>query len=674
MAPDVAEDVAPDVAEDVAPDVAEDVAPDVAEDVVEDVEPDTGPVVPPNCGDSVVQADEGEECDDGNDDDLDECTSFCTIAACGDGVVGVSIGEVEERDVEVTNFGGVTGPICDTGASCAGSSCPVLDDDTAPEHGICQALGYFRAIRVTWGGSFGADADPAVRANNFACFDYDCVEGFTDTAGACGEGRMLSSIVCEGFAPEPCDDGENGLGPNQCRPGCELPVCGDGVADTEYGEDCDDANDIVDDGCNNCLFPSCGDGVVQVGEDCDDGNDDETDGCRMDCTFPECGDGVVQVGGGGFVVDADFEDGFPEGVTFAGGDWTLAGGEYEGSQSARAATIGASGSSSMAISFTIETEAEFSFAYRVSSESCCDGLRVSDNGTQLLDERGEIPWTTATFTLDAGSHEIRFEYFKDGSVDTGQDTALVDAITVGVDFAYFEECDNGPDNSELPDACRPGCVLPSCGDLVIDSGEECDDGNDVDDDGCSNNCRLPGCGDGILQEAEGEECDDGDANADEADACRTDCTLPTCLDGITDTGEECDDGDDIADNGCSLICRLPGCRDGVLQEDLGEECDDGNDVAEDGCSNNCLTPQCGDGITQLEEPFNEECDDGNDIDDDGCRDDCTLSFCGDGLVQTGVFQTFGSYDFEEAEILSQFRTVGAGWSSPTTPRPASKRW
>ena len=65
--------------------------------------------------------------------------------------------------------------------------------------------------------------------------------------------------------------------------------------------------------------------------------------------------------------------------------------------------------------------------------------------------------------------------------------------------------------------------------------------------------------------------------------------------------------------------------------------------------------------SQLEEPFNEECDDGNDIDDDGCRDDCTLSFCGDGLVQTGVFQTFGRYDFEEAEIPSQFRTVGAGW-------------
>ena len=32
-------------------------------------------------------------------------------------------------------------------------------------------------------------------------------------------------------------------------------------------------------------------------------------------------------------------------------------------------------------------------------------------------------------------------------------------------------------------------INPSCGDGHIQSGEECDDANDVDDDNCDNTCR-----------------------------------------------------------------------------------------------------------------------------------------------------------------------------------------
>eukprot|EP01052_Picozoa_sp_SAG31_P007535 SAG31_NODE_359_length_17032_cov_11.017894_19_plen_352_part_00 len=40
-----------------------------------------------------------------------------------------------------------------------------------------------------------------------------------------------------------------------------------------------------------------------------------------------------------------------------------------------------------------------------------------------------------------------------------------------------EECDEGEQNSEEPDAqCRTNCELAKCGDGVVDSGEECDDG------------------------------------------------------------------------------------------------------------------------------------------------------------------------------------------------------
>ena len=32
---------------------------------------------------------------------------------------------------------------------------------------------------------------------------------------------------------------------------------------------------------------------------------------------------------------------------------------------------------------------------------------------------------------------------------------------------------------------------PICGDGILDVGEACDDGNDIDDDGCANDCTLP---------------------------------------------------------------------------------------------------------------------------------------------------------------------------------------
>ncbi len=43
------------------------------------------------CGDGEVQGD--EECDDGNDDDLDACLSSCELAGCGDGIVHDDFGE-----------------------------------------------------------------------------------------------------------------------------------------------------------------------------------------------------------------------------------------------------------------------------------------------------------------------------------------------------------------------------------------------------------------------------------------------------------------------------------------------------------------------------------------------------------------------------------------------------
>ncbi len=66
--------------------------------------------------------------------------------------------------------------------------------------------------------------------------------------------------------------------------------------------------------------------------------------------------------------------------------------------------------------------------------------------------------------------------------------------------------------------------------------------------------EFSACGDLVVQA--GEECDDGLGNSDTiSDACRTDCTEPDCGDGILDSGEACDDGNASAGDGCSGTCQ-----------------------------------------------------------------------------------------------------------------------
>ena len=135
-------------------------------------------------------------------------------------------------------------------------------------------------------------------------------------------------------------------------------------------------------------------------------------------------------------------------------------------------------------------------------------------------------------------------------------------------------------------------TLPRCGDGMVNAGEQCDDGNLLDNDGCSANCTTeepqPRCGDGMVNA--GEQCDDGNLLDD--DGCSANCTTEVpqtrCGDGAVNAGEQCDDGNLLDNDGCSATCMLekpPCCGDGKLDAD--EQCDDGNTNAGDGCSATC---------------------------------------------------------------------------------------
>jgi len=226
----------------------------------------------------------------------------------------------------------------------------------------------------------------------------------------------------------------------------------------------------------------------------------------------------------------------------------------------------------------------------------------------------------------------------------------------------------------------PGGV---CGDGVLDEGEECDDGNNVDGDGCSatceieetgggcaDDCSLPGCATDPLCVDPVDECDLNNVDCslavcasqpectiqvDDCDLDNIDCSLTACADEpeCMTPVEECD-----LDN---VDCDLAACADQPECMTPVEECDLDNvdcDLAACADQPECMTPVeecdldnvdcdlaacadqpecapvdgvCGDGIVDAD----EECDDGDDNSDteaDACRTDCTFATCGDGVV------------------------------------------
>ncbi len=332
-------------------------------------------------------------------------------------------------------------------------------------------------------------------------------------------GRLSAVVIvlAMGFGHAGCSDDD-----------ASGAVCGNGIV--EAGEDCDDGNNLNGDGCSgSCMDEStseCGNGTVETGEECDDGNTTNGDGCSATCqdeSTPECGNGTVETG-------EDCDDG-----NTTNGDGCSATCQDESTPECGNGTV--------------ET-----------GEDCDDGNTTDGDGCSATCQDESTP--------ECGN----------GTVETGED------------------CDDG--NSDNTDACPDGtggtCLDATCGDGFVHTGTEgCDDGNLTDGDGCSATCELENCGNGTVET--GEDCDDG--NDDNTDAC-PDGTGGTCLDAVCGDGfiwdghEECDDGNLTDGDGCSTTCISEICGDGTLQG--GEACDDGNLTDGDGCESDCTVTICGD--------------------------------------------------------------------------------
>ncbi len=106
---------------------------------------------------------------------------------------------------------------------------------------------------------------------------------------------------------------------------------------------------------------------------------------------------------------------------------------------------------------------------RFSPHVCGDGILASafneqcDLGRNLNGQPGQ--------DCDGSCHFVRLDTCGDGIIDP-----------------LYEQCDDGKRNGG--DTCRYNCVLPRCGDALLDPNEECDDGNNISNDGCSDVCMI----------------------------------------------------------------------------------------------------------------------------------------------------------------------------------------
>ena len=200
---------------------------------------------------------------------------------------------------------------------------------------------------------------------------------------------------------------------------------------------------------------------------------------------------------------------------------------------------------------------------------------------------------------------------------------------------------------------------PECGNIKVESGEACDDGNTESGDGCTADCSAvedgylcpqlggacekreeenpdkPKCGNGKVENL--EKCDDG--NREDGDGCSSDCSA-------IEAGYDCP-----AEGGACTEHVTAKCGDGHVND--SELCDDGNTDDEDGCSADCMTIEdgyqcpteggtctptgCGNGTVERD---TEECDHDGLPEDYGqgeCTATCRLAhYCGDANQSPGA--------------------------------------
>jgi fibro-slime domain-containing protein len=447
---------------------------------------------PPDCGDNVKAG--AEECDDGNVDDADGCSSQCT----------------KEAGFNCPAEAGRCAPICGDGTLVAGESCDdanVVSGDGCND--VCQTENGWVCLG-SGAACTSAGCGDSVVVGSESCDDGNDVPGDGCSTSCSMEAGWLCPVPGEACVAErcgdnvragneACDDGEsNGAtkSGDGCTAACDAvepnfscpaqggactrtSICGNGQLTSD--EECDDRNTVNGDGCSStcgteagwqCVTPGractaerCGDGVIAGSEQCEDGNGTANDGCtackidtgwactwtnnRSACTRAVCGDGKVEG-----------EESCDDGNTIAGDGCSPPSGnsatqcKFEPTCPVGAACTSVCGDG---IRLATDTTEECDDGNKRNGDGCSSSCK-KEQGFVCRDTVGALPASfplTVTYRdfiregANGGTKHPDFESFSGSDASLG----LVGASLVGGKPDYTGKCQQG---GTIPQGCGGG--------------------------------------------------------------------------------------------------------------------------------------------------------------------------------------------------------------------------
>ncbi|CAD8121703.1 unnamed protein product [Paramecium sonneborni] len=396
----------------------------------------------------------------------------------------------------------------------------------------------------------------SICGDNIKQIDEDCDDGNNIQFDGCFNCQFECDLYCIDCIQGICQQCMDGYYLNRKHNNCES-ICGDGIV--VGNEQCDDGNKIIDDGCSDCKFqchkyciacvhgicvecrgigweinqingqcqPLCGDGYIIDYEQCDDGNDIREDGC-FECYFEcqkecaKCIEGECMECG---ILGWDLEQGrcIPHcGDKLVVGDEECDDGNliaFDGCYYCKYHCQDQCTDCKKGICYECKIEG-WNILNHICYPVCGDGYVVQgyeqcDDGNQLQYDGCYLCAYQCEFKCTNCQMGICYECNQFGWIIDNYNKCIPicgDGIIIG-----NEQCDDM--NNEYNDgcfqcqnvcdqyctncfngicySCQPGrfvyanvCVS-FCGDgYYVPQNENCDDGNDLNNDGCNQNCQI----------------------------------------------------------------------------------------------------------------------------------------------------------------------------------------